>query len=792
MRASRSTSTILLIAAVLVVGAFAFPTAAAATDWWVSPGSGNNAYPGTMASPFRTIDGALDHAVSGDRVMLMPGTYQAGPEQSFPIVLTPGVTLQSQDDAHQTIIVGNGASDVIRIVNATAGTALVRLTITNGGRGVVVARNAGPAASGWPKINGCVIQECGNYMTSTGGGLYAEGTAAFPATLWVENTTFYANAADEGGGAYLGRYSDAFMQYCTFEGNMVWRGGGICARTEVGLSVYDSLFADNAAGVGGGFAADMGGGELVMVRCEIRDNTASAAGGGIHVSGYNPTYTALEIRRNSAPYGGGTYHEFANPTLANCLVAGNTATTYGAASYSANGTYNVYNCTFADNTGSPWRGIWADGGATIEIHNSILWGHGGQDVHGATVVSYTDTQDTNLADDMNSGIAHVIHADPLLLGYGDYRLTSASPCIDAADPGLIVQPDAFGNERPLDGDRNGTAIPDMGYHEFVFATLGRLWGGDRYSTAVKIIDSRFTLNDYAVIASGANYPDALTASGLAGVHRCPLLLVNRDSVPTVVAQKLSSLGVQTIYIVGGTAAVSSEVEAQLDLDYHVERIAGGDRYATAAEVAKEIVAVNSYWYTGRVFLARGDSFPDALALSPLSYYACGFADGVPILLTRPGELPAPTIAVMNQLDVDHGFVAGGTAAVSDATKAQFDSLLVENGGVASQRWSGTDRYATAQAVAEYGSAAGFGEWRRLGLATGTNFPDALVGGVALGDQHGLLLLTRPDTLPTVSQDAIEAHAPDVRSAYILGGEAAVNYAVGEAVRIALGMPVTPW
>lgn len=790
MRA-RSTSTVLIVAA-LVVATFAFPAAASATDWWVSPSHGNNAYPGNMASPFRTIDGALAHAVSGDRVMLMPGTYQENAEQSFPIVLTPGVTIQSQDDAHQTIITGDGSSDVIRITNATAGTRLVRLTIAGGGVGVSITRTAVPAAPGWPEITGCVIEQCGSYNSSTGGGLYAEGVAGFPASPRIEHTTFRSNVADEGGGAYLGVYTEAFIQYCTFENNTVYRGGGICTRTQGNLTVYDSLFADNAAGVGGGLAADAGGGELVLNRCEIRDNTASSQGGGLHVVAYNPIYNALEIVRNSAPYGGGTYHNSANPTLGNCLVAGNIASTYGSAAYSVNGTYNVYNCTVADNTGGSWRGIWADGGATVEVYNSILWGNGGQDVRGAAAIAYTDTQDTNLADDMNSGIANVMHADPLLLGYGDYRLTSASPCIDAADPGLVVEPDAFGNERPIDGDRNGSAVPDMGYHEFAFATLSRLWGADRYATAVDIIDSGFSTNDYAVVASGANYPDALSASGLAGVYRCPLLLVGRDSVPTVVSQKLASLGVQSIYIVGGTAAVSSVVEQQLDLDYHVERISGGDRYATAAEVAKKIVSVNSYWYTGRVFLARGDSFPDALALSPLSYYACSYADGVPILLTRPTALPAPTIAAMSLLDVDHGFVAGGASAVSDATKAQFDSLLVENGGVASQRWSGTDRYATARAIAEWGSAEGFGQWRRLGIATGTNFPDALVGGAALGDQHGLLLLARPDSLPPASQAALEAHAPDVRSVHVLGGEGAVSYEVGEAVRIALGMPVTPW
>ena len=794
MRAFRRTAAALLTAAVMLSGVLFAPSAKAVMNvWFVDIASGSNSNPGTQDEPFKTIDVAMSNAVAGDLVYVMPGTYSATAGQPFPIALKPGVRLEGLDGAAKTVIAGSG-SVVIEIANPIAGTAVVGLTITqaspNGQQGITITRaGGGGELAGWPLIRDCIIEDCGN-VSSTGGGLRVDGIAGSLGKPSIQNTTFRNNHADEGGGAYFGQYTDAFVWSCTFEGNAAFRGGGVSTSTDYGLHIYgSSLVANEAeAGPGGGLAADVGGGELVIGGGEIRNNAAQT-GGGIDVRGYNPVYDGVLITGNTASQrGGGLYHRGATPTLTNCLIADNEATLQGGASYNYDRTVNLYHCTVADNTSGAWAGVYADHvqGGDAEIYSSILWGHGGQDVHGATAISYTDTQDTDLDGDMNSGVTNVIHADPRFEDPPlDYRLYPDSPCIDTADPSLYIGEDAFGTNRPADGDGDGTAVHDMGFHEYVIPEFFRRAGADRYETAAEAVLSFWFGSEHAIIASGENFPDALSAAGLAGAWHRPLLLVRKDSVPDVVAQALADLGVQGVTIIGGEAAVSAAVETELGEHYGVRRISGVDRYETAAEVAREIGETYGSDFSKVAFLARGDAFPDALAASPLSYRASGYRDGLPILLTRPGDLPAATAQVLADADIDTVYVVGGEAAVSPSVQKSVDAILIANGGSVSTRIFGPDRYATAVALAEAAPAHEWGWWYRIGIATGTNFPDALAGGAVMGAQNGVLLLTAGNVLSTPTAIAIDAHRPDIQRVEIFGGLDAVSVLVQSAIQDAL-------
>ena len=62
---------------------------------------------------------------------------------------------------------------------------------------------------------------------------------------------------------------------------------------------------------------------------------------------------------------------------------------------------------------------------------------------------------------------------------GDYRLSAASPCIDAVIGGAGAIPwqrDVFGNVRRWDGDGDGLARTDRGAHEFAAPPSGDLDG----------------------------------------------------------------------------------------------------------------------------------------------------------------------------------------------------------------------------------------------------------------------------------------------------------------------------
>ena len=127
------------------------------------------------------------------------------------------------------------------------------------------------------------------------------------------------------------------------------------------------------------------------------------------------------------------------------------------------------------------------------------------------------------------------------------------------------------------------------------AEVVRVAGQDRYSTAAVASASAFATAPAVVIASGQGYADALAASGLCGALRSPLLLVPAAGpVPGEVVDEISRLGAEDAYIVGGTGAVSSGVFEELAGELgsgHVTRLAGTDRYDTAAQVAGEVASL---------------------------------------------------------------------------------------------------------------------------------------------------------------------------------------------------------
>lgn len=170
-------------------------------------------------------------------------------------------------------------------------------------------------------------------------------------------------------------------------------------------------------------------------------------------------------------------------------------------------------------------------------------------------------------------------------------------------------------------------------------------------------------------------------------------------------------------------------------------------------------------FSKQVFLARGDNFPDALSVSPLAYTL-----KAPILLTRPTALPAAVKTYVTGRGFSSQLVAGGTAAVSDAVAAE----LAAAGRMSSVRKGGADRYVTSGMIAGYGVSKGWGSWSAIGIATGKNFPDALTGGVAMGELVGVLMVTTPDSLhPDIGQQIVD-HQYEIFDAELFGGTAALS------------------
>ncbi|MGB4593595.1 MAG: cell wall-binding repeat-containing protein [Coriobacteriia bacterium] len=296
-------------------------------------------------------------------------------------------------------------------------------------------------------------------------------------------------------------------------------------------------------------------------------------------------------------------------------------------------------------------------------------------------------------------------------------------------------------------------------------------GANRYLTAVEA-SKKFSSAATVVVASGEAFPDALGGAALAGAVDGPLLLTPASAVPADVLAEISRLGATKVYVLGGTSAVSAAAFSQLDAAVGtVVRLGGTTRYQTAQLIADETISVLGDSYDGGAFLATGQDFPDALGASPVMY-----AQGMPLVIVNAAgayTLPAEATDVV---------ILGGTGAVPASVQTAL-------GATFETRIAGSNRYATAAAVAQYGVSLGM-SWNNVGVATGENFPDALCAGPLVGSKNAVLLLTTSATLSSNASSALGAHKAEIAQYYLFGGVGSLSAAVRSQIATVLeGAPV---
>jgi putative cell wall-binding protein len=254
--------------------------------------------------------------------------------------------------------------------------------------------------------------------------------------------------------------------------------------------------------------------------------------------------------------------------------------------------------------------------------------------------------------------------------------------------------------------------------------VARVAGPDRIATALALAED--AAEGGTVILARSDEPaDALAGSGVAGALDAPVLLTGTAALDERVAARLAELAPARILLLGGTAALSAAVEvAAGGLAADVQRIAGANRFATAAAAA---TAVTEVAVPQEVFVVSGTTFPDAVAVGGLAAFT-----GAPVLLTADG-LPAETATSLAELDLPVTIV-GGPAAVSAEVEGGIAGLDLPVG-----RLSGITRYGTSAAVAERSIAEGVAANRTV-VVTGRDFPDALAAGPAAAATGAQLLL----------------------------------------------------
>ncbi|GAC1536240.1 MAG: hypothetical protein NVS3B12_19090 [Acidimicrobiales bacterium] len=306
----------------------------------------------------------------------------------------------------------------------------------------------------------------------------------------------------------------------------------------------------------------------------------------------------------------------------------------------------------------------------------------------------------------------------------------------------------------------------------------RLSGDDRYSTAAAVSAATFSSGaSVAYLATGSDFPDALTAAAAAG-GRGPVLLASAAALPGATATELARLRPARVIAVGGTLAISNAVLASVHTllpSATVTRITGADRYDTAAQLSTATFSNGA----PVAYVATGYDYPDALA-------AAAAAGGRgPVLLARTFGVSSATVTELQRLHVANVVVVGGVQAVSDAT---FLAIAAAVPNAPMTRMSGADRFETAAAVAGRTFPGNGPAASVVYLATGQNYPDALTAAAAAGG-HGPVLLVTRDQAPGSTMTALRAL--NAGQLVLVGGTNAVSAATETQIRSAVASVVAP-
>ena len=302
-----------------------------------------------------------------------------------------------------------------------------------------------------------------------------------------------------------------------------------------------------------------------------------------------------------------------------------------------------------------------------------------------------------------------------------------------------------------------------------YVSIDRLYGADRYKTAVSI-SSIYPFADAVVLAQGAEFADALAGVPFAQNIGAPILLTGKDSIAPEVLNEIKRLKASKVYVLGGEGAISQKVvDPVIKLGIKKEnivRLAGKTRFGTAAAIASKSSGIPK-----EIFFVYGFNFADALSVSPVAA-----RKKAPIIyLPTNGGVDAETMAYLKTVKghITDAYVIGGSGVISDSMLTKAAQAV---GLKTAQRVWGENRYETCTAVNTTFKSAFSGNG--ICVATGMTFPDALAGGVFAADSLSPMFLA-DGTLSADQKKFLAAFK--TRNMYILGGKGAVPDKLGEEI-----------
>ncbi len=203
---------------------------------------------------------------------------------------------------------------------------------------------------------------------------------------------------------------------------------------------------------------------------------------------------------------------------------------------------------------------------------------------------------------------------------------------------------------------------------FTTGTVERWSGADRFETSAAISAKSYSPGvATAFIASGRVFTDALSGAPVAGKLGGPVLLVDTNNLPSVIAAELRRLRPGRIVVLGGPATVSDAVFAELkSYARQAERWSGDDRFTTSVAITHKSYAPG----VATLYVASGRVYTDALSGAPVAGMTAG-----PVLLVDTTSIPSAVGAEITYLKPGRIVILGGPATVSTGVQAQLATYL---------------------------------------------------------------------------------------------------------------------
>ena len=292
-------------------------------------------------------------------------------------------------------------------------------------------------------------------------------------------------------------------------------------------------------------------------------------------------------------------------------------------------------------------------------------------------------------------------------------------------------------------------------------SVRRICGDTRFKTSLYMAEELRTRTgrdqfDSVILASGKDFPDALTGGYLSMVKDAPIILTAEkfgsatvyEQVNAYVKKYLKPDG--TVYVLGGESAVSAKSLSGLE-SFHIERIAGENRFETNIDILKEAGVSDE-----DILICTGYNYADSLSCS---------AAGKPILLVNTNDmrLTEEQTEYLLSLETENYYIIGGKNALSEDVEEQLSKISDAN----IERIGGQTRFETSTLAAEKLT----GDPDGAVLVYSHNFPDGLCAGLLAATYHSPVILTK-----TGSEQAAAAYAAKygIHTGYISGGFGQIN------------------